>query len=102
MRGRYAARATSTSALVDASVCSAERMSGRVAGVPTACVPRRLLLPGLLPSGEARWHLTVAGLKPGPVFKRVLDAVYDAQLEDRVKTKDEALALALKLVGETT
>jgi poly(A) polymerase len=41
--------------------------------------------------------LTAAGLKPGPVFKRVLDAVYDAQLEDRVRTKDEALQLALKL-----
>jgi poly(A) polymerase len=44
--------------------------------------------------------LTVAGLTPGPAFKRVLDAVYDAQLEDRVKTKEEALALALRLAGE--
>jgi poly(A) polymerase len=41
--------------------------------------------------------LTAAGLNPGPVFKRALDAVYDAQLEDRVKTKAEALQLALKL-----
>jgi poly(A) polymerase len=41
--------------------------------------------------------LTAAGLKPGPVFKRVLDAVYDAQLEDRVRTKAEALAMALGL-----
>jgi poly(A) polymerase len=41
--------------------------------------------------------LTAAGLKPGPVFKRVLDAAYDAQLEDRVRTKAEALELALKL-----
>jgi poly(A) polymerase len=41
--------------------------------------------------------LTAAGLKPGPVFKRVLDAVYDAQLEDRVTTKEQALALALQL-----
>ena len=43
--------------------------------------------------------LTAAGLNPGPVFKRVLDAVYDAQLEDRVRTTEEALALALKLAA---
>jgi poly(A) polymerase len=41
--------------------------------------------------------LTTAGMKPGPVFKRVLDAVYDAQLEERVKNKAEAMELALKL-----
>ena len=39
--------------------------------------------------------LTAAGLAPGPLFKRVLDEVYDAQLEDRVKTKDDALRMAL-------
>jgi poly(A) polymerase len=39
--------------------------------------------------------LTAAGLAPGPLFKRVLDAVYDAQLEDRVKSKQEALRMAL-------
>jgi poly(A) polymerase len=50
--------------------------------------------PAPLVSGD---DLTAAGLKPGPLFKRVLDAVYDAQLEDRVKTKDDALQLALKL-----
>jgi poly(A) polymerase len=41
--------------------------------------------------------LTTAGLRPGPVFKRVLDAVYDAQLEARVVTKEEALGMALAL-----
>ena len=41
--------------------------------------------------------LTAAGLKPGPVFKRVLDEVYDAQLEDRVGTKEQALGMALRL-----
>ncbi|MEO6437358.1 MAG: CCA tRNA nucleotidyltransferase [Tepidisphaeraceae bacterium] len=41
--------------------------------------------------------LTAAGLSPGPVFRRVLDAVYDAQLEDRVKTKDAAMELAMSL-----
>jgi poly(A) polymerase len=41
--------------------------------------------------------LTAAGLTPGPAFKRVLDAVYDAQLEDRITTKEQAMALALEL-----
>jgi hypothetical protein len=41
--------------------------------------------------------LTAAGLRPGPVFKRVLDAVYDAQLEGRVGSKDQAMALGMEL-----
>lgn len=43
--------------------------------------------------------LTTAGLSPGPDFKRLLDAVYDAQLEDRVNTPQAALSLALELAG---
>jgi poly(A) polymerase len=44
--------------------------------------------------------LTSAGLTPGPLFKRVLDEVYDAQLEERVGTKEEALRMALELARE--
>jgi len=43
--------------------------------------------------------LTAAGYAPGPLFKRLLDAVYDAQLELRIDTKGEALALARTLAG---
>ena len=39
--------------------------------------------------------LTAAGLTPGPMFRRVLDAVYDAQLEDRVGSKAEAMEMAM-------
>ena len=39
--------------------------------------------------------LTAAGLAPGPLFKRVLEEAYDAQLEERVKTKEQALRMAL-------
>jgi poly(A) polymerase len=38
-----------------------------------------------------------AGLKPGPVFKRVLEAVYDAQLEGRVTNRDGAMRVAMEL-----
>jgi poly(A) polymerase len=42
-------------------------------------------------------QLAAAGLTPGPLYRRLLDAVYDAQLEGRVTTSEEALAMALKL-----
>jgi len=38
--------------------------------------------------------LVAAGHKPGPAFRRVLDAVYDAQLEARITDRAQALALA--------
>ncbi len=41
--------------------------------------------------------LTNAGLKPGPAFGRILSAVYDAQLEGRVRTPEAALELARRL-----
>jgi hypothetical protein len=37
------------------------------------------------------------GLRPGPAFRRILDAVYDAQLEGRVQTLEEARELALRV-----
>jgi poly(A) polymerase len=43
--------------------------------------------------------LTAHGLKPGPSFKRILDAVYDAQLEGRINTQEEALKLALEMAS---
>jgi len=38
--------------------------------------------------------LRAAGLQPGPVFKRILDAVYDAQLEGRLDSKEQAMRMA--------
>lgn len=43
--------------------------------------------------------LQAAGLKPGKHFSRLLAAVEDAQLEGRVRTKEEGMALALQLVS---
>ncbi|MDR2578518.1 MAG: CCA tRNA nucleotidyltransferase [Chitinispirillales bacterium] len=39
--------------------------------------------------------LIALGLKPGPIFGRILGEVYDLQLEDKVTTREEAL-LALR------
>jgi poly(A) polymerase len=43
--------------------------------------------------------LIEAGYAPGPLFKRILTAVEDAQLEGRAATREEALALARALAG---
>lgn len=42
--------------------------------------------------------LKAAGLEPGPLFKRILDAVYDAQLEGRIADRDAAMAMATGMV----
>jgi poly(A) polymerase len=39
-------------------------------------------------------HLTAMGLIPGPQFKRILDAVYDAQLAGTIATHEQAIHLA--------
>jgi poly(A) polymerase len=52
--------------------------------------PDELNPPPLLTGDDLR----AAGLKPGPQFKRILDVVRVAQLEGRIRTKDEALKLA--------
>jgi poly(A) polymerase len=39
--------------------------------------------------------LTLAGLTPGPSFRTILDAVYDAQLEGRVRDREAAMQMAL-------
>jgi hypothetical protein len=41
--------------------------------------------------------LVAEGLEPGPMFKRVLEHVYDAQLAGSVTTRQEATELAKAL-----
>jgi poly(A) polymerase len=43
--------------------------------------------------------LSEAGLKPGPVFKKILEEVYDEQLEGKISSKGEAMELAMRLAG---
>src|SRR5262249_31668138 len=44
--------------------------------------------------------LTRHGLEPGPQFKKLLDAVREAQLEGTIKTKAEALELVERLLAK--
>jgi len=55
--------------------------------------PRRLL------TGD---DLIALGLEPGPVFKELLLAMEDAQLDGKIKTKEQALRLAKKLSKKLT
>jgi len=56
--------------------------------------PEQLNPPPLVTGND----LKAAGLKPGPQFRSLLEAIRDAQLEGRIATKDEAIALAASLL----
>ena len=58
-------------------------------------LPQEELRPKPLISGD---DLIAAGYRPGPVFSRVLSAVEDAQLEARIGSREEALALVRNLM----
>lgn len=60
---------------------------------PADCAPPPIL------TGD---HLVAAGYAPGPDFKRVLDQVYDAQLENRIHTSEQALELAHRLLAKAS
>ncbi|MEE2681619.1 MAG: CCA tRNA nucleotidyltransferase [Planctomycetota bacterium] len=59
-----------------------------------AVLERTGLAPEPLLDGET---LITAGLTPGPAFRRILDEVYDAQLEQGLHTSEEALERALQI-----
>lgn len=47
-------------------------------------------------------HLIAEGLEPGPTFRPLLDACYEAQLDGRISTLDDGLELVRALLGRTT
>ena len=47
-------------------------------------------------------HLIEMGLEPSPLFGRILNAVYEMQLDGRVKTLEEAQAAARELIKAST
>lgn len=58
--------------------------------------PEELNPPPLLTGND----LKSAGLKPGPIFSKILHQVRDQQLESRIETNAEAMSLALALYAE--
>jgi poly(A) polymerase len=57
--------------------------------------PAEVIRPPRLLTGD---DLLAIGLSPGPVFKEILNAVEEAQLNDSIRTRDEALILAKSLI----
>ena len=55
--------------------------------------PREKLDPPPLVTGD---DLRMIGLQPGPKFKKVLQAVRDAQLDGEIQTQEEAIRLAME------
>lgn len=43
------------------------------------------------------YDLIALGLKPGPIFKIILQELFDMQLEGKIKTKEEGLKVALEI-----
>ena len=74
------------------------------AGLACRRVAAAQIKPRLDPALHRLDHLLVfaleaieaAGYQPGPEFGRILTAVEDAQLDGRIRTKEEALELARK------
>jgi poly(A) polymerase len=60
----------------------------RLASTPSGLAPTPLL------TGDM---LVEMGFRPGPAFKSILDGVYDAQLEEKIRTEAEARELARRL-----
>jgi poly(A) polymerase len=56
-------------------------------------LPPEAVRPAPLVTGD---DLITAGYSPGPRFKEILSAIEDAQLEGRLRSKDEALQLVLR------
>jgi poly(A) polymerase len=83
-----------------ASVLLAARDPAGAAGVAAREAELRAAHGGVAPPPLLTGDTLVAmGMAPGPEVGRVIDAVYDAQLEGRVKTAEEAARMASSLAG---
>src|SRR5579884_764458 len=82
--------------------CTAPTASPATATCPRTSGPARARLAGEppVPPRLVTGHdLLALGLAPGPRIGQILRAVEDARLEGRVRTREEALALARDLAG---
>jgi tRNA nucleotidyltransferase/poly(A) polymerase len=68
----------------------------RIRARAAAIAPERVAPPPLFTGDD----LLALGVAAGPIYKRVLNRVYDAQLNESITTRDEALALARDLLKD--
>jgi poly(A) polymerase len=62
-------------------------------------LPQEQIRPAPLITGD---DLIAAGYKPGPMFKELLTAVEDAQLEGSIASKQEAMGLVKSLIAQSS
>jgi len=88
-------------ALVDYGRAVAEVLDGTTEDIEYCrsklALPPEKLDPAPLVTGD---DLRASGLPPGPLYRRVLESVRDAQLERLVRNRDEALNLAHELFAD--
>ena len=94
-RKRLAAQAGAAPALELIAATDPEHAASLRAAI--AELARTGLAPDPLLTGE---HLIADGLAPGPSFRAILDQVYDAQLDGRVASLDDARAFVRSIVRE--
>jgi poly(A) polymerase len=68
----------------------AARLAARIAAVPPEAIQ-----PPPLVTGE---DVAALGVRPGPVYKRVLDALYTQQLDEVIRTRPQALQVLRNLL----
>src|SRR5690606_27738921 len=96
-RKRLAARPRFADALAIAAARDSSVAARALADVTALAATPSGLAPPPLVTGD---DLTALGRPPGPGFKAALDAAYDAQLEGRATTREEALAEAVRLLDD--
>jgi poly(A) polymerase len=78
---------------MDCQASHGDLSSYRFAKEQLAAIPPEKMRPAPLLTGD---DLIVAGYTPGPLFKEILSAIEDGQLEGRLQSKDEAMQLVAR------
>jgi len=78
---------------MDCQASHGDLSSYRFAKEQLAAIPPEKMRPAPLLTGD---DLIAAGYTPGPLFKEILSAVEDGQLEGRLQSKDEAMQLVAR------
>jgi poly(A) polymerase len=83
---------------IDAMASNKDLTSYNFAMEARKSISEEALKPAALVNGE---DLAAIGVARGPLMGKILSRIYTAQLDEQVKTKEEALELAAKLAAET-
>jgi poly(A) polymerase len=78
---------------MDCQASHGDLSSYRFAKEQLAAIPPEKMRPAPLLTGD---DLIAAGYTPGPLFKEILSAIEDGQLEGRLQSKDEAMQLVAR------